>query len=162
MSKWSQVPLVIGLAVGCLAIWSGAAPVGLNGDLVTGSWVELYRFDGKYIGCTGSTCQTGMNGKAVTLYCSQGYPYTCYGGAFIGVEYQGNGHTVWSQWDGESPCSYDGGNETLRNFCFAISVNPDSFDTPDEQNRQAEVETPTPGSTSPPPLANPKKPEMRR
>jgi hypothetical protein len=25
MRKWSQVPLLIGLALGCLAIWSGAA-----------------------------------------------------------------------------------------------------------------------------------------
>lgn len=34
--KFSQVPLLIGLLIGVLALWGGAAPVGATGDLVTG------------------------------------------------------------------------------------------------------------------------------
>jgi hypothetical protein len=118
MRKWSQVTLLIGLALGFVAIWAGAAPVGLTGDLVTGSWESLWcPHEWFYVGCTGDYCEPGMNGRGTTLYCYQGpIPgYTCYGGAFVGAVHQGDGYTTHA--DGDSwPCWAPSGYPGY-NFC---------------------------------------------
>jgi hypothetical protein len=99
MSKWSQVMLLISLVVGCLAIWLSAAPVGLTGDLVTGSWIALYMNEEGFfwppaVGCTGYYCEPRMNATGVTFSCTTGGPYSCLGGTFLGAQYKGNGYTV--------------------------------------------------------------------
>jgi len=98
MSKWSQVTLLVGLAVGCAAIWSVAAPVGLTGDLVTGSWIGLYMEENGFqwppaVGCTGY-CVAHMDATGATFSCSTGGPYACLGGTFLGAQYHNDGYTV--------------------------------------------------------------------
>jgi len=120
MSKWSQVTLLMGLAVGFLAIWSGAAPVGLTGDLVTGSWTELSIYEpywGKSwsVGCTGSYCEPHMNATGVTFLCTTGGPYSCYGPTFLGAQYKGDGYTVHAL--GPYVCAHVNDGSDAWDFC---------------------------------------------
>jgi len=108
MSKWSQSTLMIGLGIGLFAIWSGAAPVGLAGDLVAGSWQALWcPSEWAYVGCTGY-CASHMNGTEASFQCSDG-PYSCYGGWFVGAQYKSDGYTVHAH-SYITPCWADEGS----------------------------------------------------
>ena len=37
-SNISQIAVLCGLALGVMALWAGAAPIGVNGDQVIGGW----------------------------------------------------------------------------------------------------------------------------
>jgi hypothetical protein len=95
--KHSQIALVIGLGVGLLALWGGAAPIGVNGDLVTGAWGQYYfwAWEGEYeylVICSRSYCLEHMDAQPVWLDCSDGpnAPWgNCKGGSFIGAAWNG-------------------------------------------------------------------------
>jgi hypothetical protein len=96
MSRYSKVATLGGLAVGLLAMWAVAAPVGLSGDLITGATWTFSNGDagGYHFACPG-TCYQGMDGSATTLNCSDSPGGECHGGSFTGAQY-GPGMTTRS------------------------------------------------------------------
>jgi len=71
----SPVLLLIGLALGLLAMWAAASPVGATGDLVTGGW-EACSIDG---GSTWFACPSlwHCNNPCKTGKCSIDYSVSC-------------------------------------------------------------------------------------
>jgi hypothetical protein len=112
-TRCSQTAVLIGLAVGLCALWAGGAPVGLYGDLLTGSWID-HRFPGDqggYVICTTSTCYNHMDALTSWLACNGGpigSGFTCYGGSFIGAAF-GAGMTVHDTGWGSAGCWHPAG-----------------------------------------------------
>jgi hypothetical protein len=89
-SSISQVTVICGLVFGVMALWAGAAPIGINGDQIIGGWFTYSTGNGD-IGCNGSSDCDPCSGLSF-VYCSGGpqdemYPfYYCYGGSFYAAQ----------------------------------------------------------------------------
>jgi hypothetical protein len=95
----SQVPLFLGLALGLMALWVTASPVGASGDLITGSWTACW-VQGTKIASTESYCP-GCAGTYLG-YCSDGLG--CFGGNIVVLIANASGGTPYRT--GTSPVCY--------------------------------------------------------
>jgi hypothetical protein len=118
MKMCSQAWLVIGLGVGVLGLWSSAAPIGLDGDLVSGAyWSTIYEYlpeagDNRFVGCTGSPCEIHMNATTQWMSCGDGVnPFLCWGGSFLGVKAKADGLTVHASTNNHLCYGINGPNE---------------------------------------------------
>jgi hypothetical protein len=109
-NKLSQLLFIVGLVVGLLSFWAGAAPFGAGGDLVTGGWTTCTVQGSNMVAATQGDCDP-CNGTVVR-YCFEGIPtwgVTCsaYGTitVVVGSAYGYTPHAVGSgSCSGSYPC----------------------------------------------------------
>ncbi len=98
--KLSHVSLVVGLVVAVMAFWTGAAPVGTSGDLVTGGWTTCWDQNGNILAATSVRCDP-CDGTIIG-YCYE-YNMDCDGGTITVVRAAAAGHTPHAT--GYAPCT---------------------------------------------------------
>jgi hypothetical protein len=76
-------------------MWVGAAPVGVNGDLITGSWYESgVDSQSRFFACANTPCNLYQDGYAYGyVYCSGDPHGLCHGGTFLAAQF-GAGNTT--------------------------------------------------------------------
>jgi hypothetical protein len=93
-SSISQIAILCGLALGVMALWASAAPIGVSGDQIIGGWYSYWTGNG-WIGCIGTDCDpcSGITSR----YCSEGPQdsggWACSGGSFYAAIAAGSGST---------------------------------------------------------------------
>lgn len=93
-SRISQVSILFGLAVGLMALWAGAVPIGVSGDLVTGGWYSVYQ-DGYRFACDTSGGCVYCDGGHYD-YCSDYTPSGFCTGGLVWVAESGGSQTAYS------------------------------------------------------------------
>jgi hypothetical protein len=116
--KLSHVSLVVGLVLALTALWVGARPIGIGGDLVTGGWQTCSDPQtGDSFACTnggGGPCQ-----GTLTRYCYE-YGGDCTGGTIqVAIDIPGQpGETMHA--GGSRPCTsqYSDCNRIYNGSCY--------------------------------------------
>lgn len=103
--RFSHTLLVVGLTLGVAALWAGANPMGITGDLVTGGWSTCWDHQAEYwVASTheGGTC--GPCQGTLSRYCYEFSGGSCSGGTIsVVVNIPGQpGATAHSS--GYTPC----------------------------------------------------------
>ena len=83
-SSISQIAVLCGLALGVMALWAGAAPIGIDGEQIIGGWYGYIAEGGELIGCSNSSDCDPCSGITY-VYCSDGPEeknWRCHGGGF--------------------------------------------------------------------------------
>jgi hypothetical protein len=115
-TKLSQVSLVVGLVLAVTALWAGARPIGISGDLVTGGWTtcsdpDIYAS----LACTSSG--SGPCQGTLIRYCYEG-PGSCSGGQIqVAIDQPGQpGATMHA--GGSQPCSGTYCGSAYNGYCY--------------------------------------------
>lgn len=114
--KLSHISLVVGFAVAVMALWAGATPLGVGGDLVVGGWYAcLDGSTGNSVATTGNWTCGPCQGTTVR-YCTE-YGYGCTGGSItVAVVSGGAGYTIHQ--GGSPPCSGDYCRSIYQGSCY--------------------------------------------